>query len=88
MTRAAYVLMPFSQPVAVYLDLDTMLAHIRHQHPGATVELKEQTVKIKRGGTILRRYVSVTGLKEHVPGLGEFTGGRNIDYHAVPLVTP
>lgn len=88
MTRSAYVLMPFSQPVAVYLDLDTMLANVRHQHPGAAVELKEQTVKIKRGGTFLRRYVSVTGLTEHVPGLGEVSGGRNIDYYVVPLVAP
>lgn len=56
MTQVAYVLMPFSQPSAVYLDPDTMLADVRKRHPNTIVERTEKAVKIRHDGRLLYQY--------------------------------
>lgn len=90
MTQTAYVFTGFGgqTPRAVYFSLDRLVVDMQRKYPGHEIEVKSQTVKIRRGGTYTRHYIQVSGIREHVQHLGEFTGFQTFDFVTVPVADP
>ncbi|MCD0167899.1 hypothetical protein [Deinococcus sp. 12RED42] len=86
MTMTVLVLMPWSRPTAAFPDLDALVRHVQAAHPGCTVAPGERKVRAS-GGPRTETFITVSGPKETVPGLGEFTGSRSLEYVTVPMVT-
>lgn len=90
-TQTAYVLLGRGvvRAQGIYFSLDSLVSQMQRQFPGTTVEVKQEEVRVRGSGTrFTRHYVQVSGVKSHVPGLGEFTGTHTYDFEPVQVMDP
>ncbi len=69
-------------PKRAYLDLESLLAEVRAQYPGATVTLEEGREKDLHGGRVL-----VQNHLQHGP-MGMWTGHYRLGFTRIPLADP